>query len=121
MRRLSFVSVGLLVTSVFWASATFAVDVGDRVYGVFGPHDSDLSVYGGYVRVAGSSSSKVEWDYCYNCNEWISNGSLWYSRSSAQEYANKKDSEHTSFGEGAAIGIGAMILYCISDSSNCKF
>jgi len=100
----------MVAISLLYSSHAFAVDVGDRVYGVFGSHDSNLRIESGYVTTAGNSSSKVEWDNCYNCNKWINNSNLWYDRSSAQVYVNKKDSEHTSIGEAAGAVAGAAIL-----------
>lgn len=111
MKIATSLSASLIATSFFWSSNTFAVSTGDRVYGVFGNHDSNLRVEAGYVKYPGDSSSKVEWDYCNNCNQWISNSSLWHSQSSAQEYVDQKDSEHTSVGEAAGVAAGLGLFY----------
>jgi len=97
---------------VFSISQLNAWSVGDQVYAIFGS-GSSARVESGTIVVFGESRSKVEWNYCSNCNPWSYNSDFYYSYSSAKEYADKLDSEHTSIGEAAGTVAAAGIIWAI--------
>lgn len=105
----------LLIGLILNSSSAFAgsANVGDHIYVVEGS-GSDAYVWSGTVIVAGESRSKIDWDSCSisTCGEWIYNSSMYYSRSTAQQVADKMDAEHTSVGEAAgAVGLGLIGLF----------
>ena len=100
-----------------------STSVGDRVHVVlYKPHNqSSASVHSGYVRTVGSSSSKVEWDYCTSgggCEKWIDNCNLHSTKAAAEAERKESDANHTSVGEAvggaAAVGLGLLILCSMS-------
>ena len=100
----------LLFTLLFLGfTSANAVSVGDRVYVIFGT-GSSATVKGGNIEKVGTDISKVVWNACNDCRDWISNSSFYYSRETAQKRADKMDSEHISVGEvaGTAIVIGGL-------------
>ena len=84
-----------------------ALGVGDRIYVIFGSGSSAF-VKGGNVLRVGGEISKIDWNDCDNCREWIKNSSFYYSRAKANKRVNEMDSKHTSIGEatGAAVLVG---------------
>ncbi|WP_069471216.1 hypothetical protein [Candidatus Marithrix sp. Canyon 246] len=110
MKIATSLSASLIATSFFWSSNTFAVNKWDTVYGVSGNNNSNLQILEGYVTDPGYNNSVVHWYSC-DCNKLVSNSSLWYSQSSAQEYVDKMDSEHTSVGEAAGVAAGLGLFY----------
>lgn len=84
---------------------------GDRVYAIFGRHESAAYVRGGNIVQAGDSNSKVEFDSCIpECYKWMSNYSLYGSKGKAQEIVKEMDEGHTSFTEGAGMAVGLLAL-----------
>lgn len=107
-------SIILIMVSFFLinvSSTALAWSVGDRVYVIFGS-GSGAEVESGNIAVVGGSNSKVEWDSCYNCPDWVSNGSFYRSYSSAKSRRDEMDESHLSVGEavGAAAILGAIYL-----------
>ena len=91
-----------------------AVSIGDRVYVVFGS-ESSAYVKGGNILKVGPEISKVDWNDCDNCRDWIKNTSFYYDRKIAQKRVDKMDSEDIStkeiLGTTAAVGVAGWILY----------
>jgi hypothetical protein len=98
------------------SQASLAVGVGDRVHVIF--EEAQAYIESGYIVVAGENSSKVEWDNCNTCSQWISNSSFYYSLLTAETIVNERNEQSSlSLDElgkvvgGAVIGFG--VLYCI--------
>ena len=91
-----------------------AVSVGDRVYVIFGS-ESSAFVKGANVLKVGPEISKVEWNDCSSCRDWIKNSSFYYSRATAQARVDKMDDEHISadeiLGSTAVVGGIGWLLY----------
>jgi len=85
--------------------------IGDRVYALFGRHESAAKVRGGNVVQPGESNSYVEFDSCIpECYKWMDNLFLYPSKYKAQEVAKSLDENHTSLGEGLGMALGAAIV-----------
>jgi hypothetical protein len=91
-----------------------AASVGDKVYVIFGS-GSSARVESGTVTATGPSRSKVDWDYCYRCDDWQSNSTFYYDRSAAYAKARAEDAGHVSIGEAAGAAAILGILYCLSE------
>ena len=94
-----------------------ALGVGDRIYVIFGSGSSAF-VKGGNVLRVGGEISKIDWNDCDNCREWIKNSSFYYSRAKANKRVDEMDSNHISAGEvaGTVVVIGGLtaLIHAIS-------
>lgn len=109
MKTKAFVLILFIILNI--PLQAYALSVGDKIYVVFGS-GSSAEVESGRIVVVGENNSRVEWDYCSLCSEWVSNYSFYYDSAEAHKYRDKLDSEHTSVGEvvGTVGGIGLMLL-----------
>lgn len=109
----------LLIFTILFLGFTnaSAVNVGDRVYVIFGS-GSSAYVKKAHVSKVGSNRSKVDWYNCSSCDRWISNSSFYYSYNSAQKVVEKMDADDISFGAVAGTAIIVGGLWALIQSAN---
>jgi len=113
MKKIIMASLCFFVLNV--ASSAIAWAAGDKVYVIFG-EGSASEVESGYIRVVGNSNSKVEWNYCSDCPDWVANWRFYEYYSDAEKERARRDSEHTSLGEAAsAAAIGGLIYLLLNN------
>lgn len=88
MKKALTLALASLVLMATVATQAHAYPVGSLVYGVFGKGRS-AKVEVGYVRINGSSNSKVDWNSCSRCTVWAPTGNLYTSRSSAESFQRR--------------------------------
>lgn len=85
------------------------VSVKDKVYVVFGSGNSAY-IESAYVLRVGSEFSKVEWNHCSDCSEWIKTSLFYYSYNSAKKNVDRMDTNDSFIREDIIHLLGAACI-----------
>lgn len=69
--------------------------VGDKVYIIFGK-GSSARVESGNILKVGTTNSKIHWDDCSDCQQWVANSNFYYSLNKINKIIEQMDLEDMS-------------------------